>query len=832
MALDKVYIFEKPDAARHFVKALGWNNPQKNKHYIQQGTIAVTWAYGHLISQAPPQFYCPELKSWDLNLLPIIPKEWNMIVSERPEDEYKKNQLFAIRDLLKKSTSVVIATDADREGETIGWEIIEFFNYSGKKYRMMYSELTPKVLIHANNNLYDAAKYWNLYQSGLGRMRADWILGMNLTMGYTSRNQGKLPPKTVINSGRVISPIIYLITEREKERTNFIPEDYFNFKATFNKNKDYTSDIIFDKEILDGNLLKNKEVADKIYKELQEEKNAKVKSHETKKENTGHPSGFALSDLQKIASKKFNYSPKETLEIAQALYEKHQLISYPRTDCSFLGDSQFSAVPSIIEAVYSNIGSYSPDYGNVKNDINTKQKTKIWNTSKVSAHHAIIPTEQYKSKNELNQNEINIYDIICRRYIAQFLPLHQYDQTLIITETNTYKYHFRNSGKVILVNGWKDIEVGEAEEKEDSLPLLSVNDEVKVVNINKVIKKTEPPKLYTYETLISDMLNIDKFIKNEKLRKIIKGRGIGTEATRAEHIQGVFDKGFAKLEKKNIRATDKAMQVVEIMPDENKLPEVSAYWEEELDLIEKGESTLEKFLEKQEKIITRLMNKIKNGECDLKENIKGEGKTYSCDKCGSLVSRFKSKKGNIFWRCQNRECSTLYEDNRGKKGDIIEMNNQPEGHFPCPTCGKNMLRRKNRTSGEFFWVCEDDTCKTFCKDNNGTLGDKVEPKKKQTSEHDCDKCKTGKMIARNGKNGVFWSCNNYPKCENAMPDKDGKPDYEAKKNSKPTSEHKCPNCDKGYLVKRNGQKGAFWGCNNYPKCKTIKEDDNGKPKEG
>lgn len=831
MSIDKLYIFEKPDAGRHFIKALGWSGHTKGKGYEQNGTIAVTWAIGHLIQQAPPQFYQPDLKSWDLNLLPIIPKEWVMEISERDEDKYKKDQLFVIRDLLKKSSSVVIATDADREGEVIGWEILEFFKYSGKKYRMIYGELTPKVLLNANNNLKDAENYYNLYLSGLGRMRADWLLGMNLTMGYTAANQHKIPPKTAINAGRVISPIVYLLTEREKERKNFIPEDYFNIKGTFKKSseKDYIADLIIPEEFLTDGKLKSKENFDLIMDKLNKEKDATVISNETNKKYENHPSGFALSDLQKLASKKFNYSPKEVLDIAQSLYEKHQLISYPRTDCSFVGEEQQKDAKQIISAIYSNIDNTIEDYILVRNEINPKQKSNMWNTSKVGAHHAIIPTEQFKSVKSLNQDEINIYDLICRRYIAQFLPVYEYNHTVILTQTNLHKLDFKNTGRVILVNGWKSIEKGSEEQKEDTLPLLNQGDIVNIINISKIAKKTEPPKLYTFDTLISDMVNIDKFIKNEKLKKILKGSGIGTEATRAEHIDNVFKKGYAKLEKKNICATDKAMQVVEIMPDENKLPEVSAYWEEELDLIEKGQQTLEKFLEKQEKIIHILINKIKNGDCTLNENIKGEGKVYNCEKCNSLVTKFKSKSGNTFWRCQNKECNALYEDSRGKKGNLIVMNKQPEGDFPCPTCSKQMMRRKNKEKETFFWVCSDNECKTFCSDNDGKLGVKLVKKEKQTSEHKCNSCKDGAMIKRTGRNGDFWSCNNYPKCNNTLKDDNGKPDFNYKPKEKEKSEHKCPNCKDGYLILKNGSKGAFWGCNNYPKCKTIKNDKDGKP---
>tara|TARA_B100000700_G_scaffold267699_1_gene307852 strand:- start:130995 stop:133505 length:2511 start_codon:yes stop_codon:yes gene_type:complete len=834
MAINKLYIFEKPDAAKHFVKALGWRSPNRTKHYIQEGSIAVTWCLGHLLQQAPPHFYDEKFKgNWDYNLLPILPKhnEWKMIYNEK--DQGRTAQLFAIRDLLKKSESVVIATDNDREGETIGWEVIEFFNYKGKLYRMLYGELTKSVLTKANDNLQDGEKFRSRYEAGLGRMRADWLMGLNLTRGYTSVNNGKLPMGDVFNTGRVISPIVYLLVLREKERQNFKPEDYFSFKGIFEKDKnEYEGEIVFDESILEDKKLKNKEKAKQIYQNLIEEKTATITQNETINKNDHQPLGYSLTELQKEASTKFNFSPQQTLDIAQSLYEKYKLISYPRSDCSFVGEVQQKDAKFIIPCIYSNIEGNSgyDKYNNVKNKIDIKQKTKIWNSKKVGAHHAIIPTGEEKNVSGLSQQEKDLYDIICRRYIMQFLPLHNYDSTEILTQTDKHKFIFKTSGKIILENGWKDIELKKSDNKQtkQELPMVKKGDPVNIKNIEKVDKKTKPPEQYTYSTLLSDMNNIDKFIQNEKLKKIIKSKGIGTEATRAPHIQGLLDKNYAVEKKKKLIPTDKAFAFDSLAANEIKQPEVSAYWEEELELVEKGERTLESFLDKQEKIITRLVNKIKEGKNTLSQNVKGKGKDYPCDECGSLTSRFKAKKsGKIYWRCLSKDCNSLYEDNRGKRGDKIEIVKQPEGDFPCPVCSSQMKRTKSKKTKQYIWFCTDKNCKTFCKDDNGKLGEKIE---KATSDHKCPNCDKGRLVKRKGKNGDFWGCNNYPDCKTSVPDNNGKPDYNAPKKEKQTSNYSCPNCEKGKLVKRKGKNGDFWGCNNYPECKTSVPDNNGKPK--
>lgn len=830
MSIEKLYIFEKPDAGKHFAKALKLNNAQRGKGFIQQGGICITWCFGHLLQQAPPEHYREDIKKgWSLEKLPIIPKEWEMTY-----EKSKKEQLFTIRDLLKKSQSCVIATDDDREGETIGWEVVEFFKYSGKKYRMIYSELTPKALVKSNDNLKDAEDYRSRYEAGLGRMRADWIMGFNLTMAYTAYNQKRLPPRNVINAGRVISPLVFLLTEKDNEIKNFKPENHWTFKADFNhENGDYSGNFIIPDELVEDKILKNEPKAKEIEKELNQEKEATIESHEEKNEKQHQPLGFSLSQLQKVASQKMNLSPKQTLDTAQSLYETHQLISYPRTDCQYVNEGQFNDRNDVINAVYNNIGNGDKQFLNVKQNIDKNIKSKIWNDKKISAHHAIVPTSEHKDIVKLSQTERDLYEIICKRYIAQFLPIHEYISTTIITKTKQFQHRFKTDGKVIKINGWKDIEK-ENDSKNTELPKTNKNDLVAVKDVKKESKKTNPPKHYTYETLLSDMNNIDKYIKNEKLKKIIKGKGIGTEATRADHIDGLFKKGFAKKEKKSIIATDKAHTVIEILPDENKQPEVSAYWEEELESIANKKSTLDKFLQKQESIINRIINKVRNGECEIKQNIKGKGKTYTCDKCESLVDKFKSKKGNVLWRCLNRECGALYADDRGKRGNIIEMVKQPEGDHPCPTCQSKMLRRKKKDEERYFWVCSDQNCKTFCKDDNGQLGEKIERKAKQTSEFDCPKCKDGKMVQKNGANGKFWGCNNFPECKTTLQDKDDRPDYEnTQKKEKQKTDHKCPNCEEGYLTKRKkkGTEDIFWGCNNFPKCKTIKNDVNGKPEE-
>jgi DNA topoisomerase-3 len=455
------------------------------------------------------------------------------------------------------------------------------------------------------------------------------------------------------------------------------------------------------------------------------------------------------------------------------LYEVYKITSYPRTDSCFLPWNLHKDAQSTIRTLNKNFGS--DQYNAFLSKTDVKKKSPIWNDKKVTAHHAIIPVDNNFDVAKLTKDEFNIYDLICRKYAMQFLDDYKYSSSKI--KTKVANEIFETSGNVPLDQGWKIANKGGEKDKEKLLPLMNKGDSVKAEKITAKSKKTTPPPYYTEATILKDMANVQKFITNPNLKKIIKEGGIGTNATRAAHMKNMYAKKFLVKEGKKLRATDKAFAIDDIAPKELKLPETTAYWEEELKLIVAGTLTLDQFMAKQDKILKRMIDKVKNGECQLKKPVSGgAGKTYTCDKCSSLIARIKSKKGTYFWACQNQKtCNSLYQDSRGKKGDLIIRVEQPKGDFPCPKCNKQMLRRQNKTNKEFFWVCSDDKCKTFCKDDDGKLGKAAEKKAKATSEHKCPKCNEGRLVKRGGKNGDFWGCNNFPKCKTAVQDDNGKP---------------------------------------------------------
>lgn len=786
--LDRVYICEKPDQGKNLAKALGWAGGNKGS-YIENGKTIIIWGFGHLLSQAKPETYKEEIKTkgWDLSVLPVIPEKWIMEAPnpKNVSDKFKKNeesklkQLERIGNFIGKTNDVVIATDFDREGESIAWEILEYYNYKGGVKRMKFTSLHKAALLKSHSNMLEGSERYNSYLASLARMRADWLMGMNVTMALTAANSKFIMRGDVLSAGRVQSPLVYLVVKRELEIKNFKSLKFFDIHAEFKTSKDetYTGKLKIKTELLDkDNYLSDETIAKKLKSELVGQK-ATIDDYVVKSESTESPIGYTLDDLQNDGVNKYGYSIQQVLELAQSLYEKHKITSYPRTDCGYLEVSSFHETKGVIETVKHNMKSRVFD--DLTSKTNHNYKSNIWNDKKVqeSSHHAIIPNSNKYDLNKLNEDEKRIYDLICRRYLMQFLGKYEYDSTKI--KTKIKDEIFETSGNTPKNKGWKIALLNTKSDSKDELPVLKKGEEVESENITLKEGKTKPPSYYTEGTLLADMVNVQKFIENPKLKKIIKKGGIGTNATRASHLENMVNKKYTYRDGKKVRPTDKAMAINDILPNELRQPETTAYWEEALDSIENGKMTLDKFMSQQHNILKRVIEKIKNGDCDLKSPVSGgKGKIYTCEKCKSICSRIISKKTKKpFWVCSDKEkCNSLYEDNRGKLGKLIEIIKQPEGDHRCPTCNQKIMRRQNKENKSFFWVCSDKSCNTFCQDKNGILGDKVEKKAKQTSNFTCPTCNSGKLVLRNSYKGNFWGCNAFPKCKTLVNDKDGKPE--------------------------------------------------------
>ena len=819
MKITELFVCEKPDQGKNLAKALDWNGGHKG-NYIINGSKAITWGIGHLLSQAPPEVYQPKIKEgWKLNILPIVPDTWIMqppVNSGKSAGLYK--QLGEVGKLIKEAQHIVIATDYDREGETIAWEMMDYYGYKGTTSRMIFGALDKKTLVEAYKNKVDGSKTYGMYLAGLCRMRADWLMGMNITMALTASNNKFLFKRDVLSAGRVQSPIIHLVVGREKEIKNFKPIDHYDFTGTFitKNNEHYDGKIKLNKSLCNENgLLTNKETADSIIKTVKG-KQAVIFDCKTDSKETVAPLGYDLDELQKEGINRFGYTSQQVLDIAQKLYETYKIASYPRTDSRHMPVSQLKDAASIMNAISNNM--QNEEFSNIISLANPKLKTAIWNDKKVVAHHAIIPINNNYNINQLNKDEKNIYDLVCRRYIMQFLGNYKYESTKIKTKVN--EYIFESSGNVPKVQGWKIASKGGDSEKENLLPQLKKDDEVTSRNVKLNSKKTKPPAHYTEATILSDMANVQKYIVNPKLKKIIKKGGIGTPATRSSHMENLFNKNYLKRDGKKIRPTDKAMAIDNILPDELKLPETTAYWEEALNLIVEGKLTLEKFMSQQNSILNKIVDKIKKQECQLTEPVSGtKGKIYTCDKCKSLTQQVKSEKTKkLFWVCGNDDCNTFYKDSRGKRGEIIirvEQPAQPNGDFPCLKCNKHQMILRKSSAGNLFWVCTDNKCGTFANDNNGKP---VLEKKEQ-----CHKCLQKTLVRRKKKEKeeYFWVCSDK-KCGTFANDENGKPVADL------TSD--CPSCKKNSMVQRKKKSDGskFWVCN-IKQCGTFANDVNGKP---
>lgn len=773
----KVFLCEKPAQAKDYANALGISS--RKDGYIEGNGIIVTWAIGHLIQNYEPKDYDEKYKLWDINHLPIIPDIWKDKISDSKKKQYNTvNRIFSG---LTSNDFVYIATDAAREGELIAVELLEKTKCKAQRKRVWNQSLTAEAIKKDINNAKDASTTYPLYLAGLARQRADWLIGMNMTIGVTAVNRGLIDG--IFSIGRVQTPTLTLIVNRDLDIENFKPKTYFELNAKiFHKNGEFLTKWIPPKNIIqDEKYIYDIDILNNIKNKV-ENKDGIISdySHELKK--TSPPVGFNLSSLTKTASAKYSFTAKQVLDICQSLYETHKAVTYPRTDSEYLPTDQIKEAKSVITALV-NTHSGNDKLVSILNKCNTSQKSKIWNDSKVSDHHAIIPTNIKIELNKLSDMEKKIYDLIVNRYIIQFLPDYEYYSSRI--EVEIEKEIFVANGNVPFKLGWKELEK-DIDEKTSELPVVSKGDLINCKSLNIETKQTKPPSRYTDGTIIDDMKKIGKFIKDPKMKKLInENQGLGTEATRSELLETLIKRNFVKREKKYLISTEKGRSLIEIAPDLLKNPETSAYWEQELDKISKNEQTFEKFMNQQKVVLNRLIDDLKNGKCTLS---KGVGFTYFCNKCNAGLKRIKSKKNQkFFWiHSQKQEnCNSLYTDNRGKPGDIIDLTPVDQG-----------------------------TEKFFCNECNSDL------------------------IKRKGQYGFFWSCGNYKKCSSKpLPDNDGKPGKRVEKIIEKIIEktdYKCPSCDVGYLTKkpysRNGKNFVFWGCNNWPKCDFSLFDDNGKPK--
>lgn len=577
----------------------------------------------------------------------------------------------------KDVSEIIIATDAGREGELVARWIIEKANVRKPIKRLWISSVTDKAIKDGFNNLKDGRAYENLYESAKGRAEADWIVGINATRALTCKYNSQL------SCGRVQTPTLAIIAQREEEIKNFVPKEYYGLAAN-------TKDLKLTWQDKNNNTRSfDKEHVDKIYNSLKN-KDAEVidvNKHLKKSYSNGL---YDLTELQRDANKIFGFSAKETLSIMQRLYENHKILTYPRTDSRYISEDIVPTLKERLKAI--NIGPYSKFASQVIAKPIVANKSFVDN-SKVTDHHAIIPTEQRVILSELSDKERKIYDLVVKRFLACLYPPFEYEQTTI--KVNISEENFIAKGKRIIKMGYREIYTLNDDESEDDdvgeqvLPLIKKGDTLKVLSILITNGKTKPPAPFNEGTLLSAMENPTKYMenKNKELAKILgETGGIGTVATRADIIEKLFNTFLIENRGKDIFTTGKGRQLLDLVPEELKSPDLTAEWEKKLGQIAHGKLNRKIFINEMKEYSEEIIKGIKLSE----EKFRHDNITRTkCPECGKFMLEVKTKKGKMYV-CQDREC--------GYRKPISQITNAR-----CPNCKKH-LELRGEGEGQIF-VC-------------------------------------------------------------------------------------------------------------------------------
>jgi len=670
-----VVLAEKPSVARDIARVL--NCHKKGNGFLEGDKYIVTWALGHLVTLADPEAYDVKYKSWKLEDLPMLPNELKLVVIKQTG-----KQFHSVKSQLQRSDvgEIIIATDAGREGELVARWIIAKAKINKPIKRLWISSVTDKAIKDGFNHLKPGQAYENLYASAVARSEADWYIGLNATRALTTRFNAQL------NCGRVQTPTVAIIAAREDEIKNFIPQTYYGIEAQTTDHLKLTwqdtkgNSRSFDKAKIDATL-------NKLGK-----RNALVSEVEKKQKKSFSPGLYDLTELQRDANKIFGYSAKETLNIMQKLYEQHKVLTYPRTDSRYLSSDIVSTLPERLRAC--GVG----EYRKFTNKILTKpiKASKAFvDDSKVSDHHAIIPTEGYVNFSAFTDKERKIYDLVVKRFLAVLYPAFEYEQLTLRAKIGDESFIAR--GKTILSAGWKEVYENHFEDddaaddlKEQILPRIEKGDTLNVRLIAQTSGQTKPPARFNEATLLSAMENPAKYMetKNKQLAETLKSTGgLGTVATRADIIDKLFNSFLIEKRGKDIHLTSKGRQLLDLVPEELKSPELTAEWEQKLDQIAHGKLKKAVFISEMKKYTKEIVAEIKASDKKFKhDNIS----TKNCPDCGKPMLEVNGKKGKMLV-CQDREC--------GHRKNVSRVTNAR-----CPQCHKK-LELRGEGEGQIF-VCK------------------------------------------------------------------------------------------------------------------------------
>ncbi|HFU7088472.1 MULTISPECIES: DNA topoisomerase III [Bacillus] len=706
-----VVIAEKPSVARDIARVLKCD--KKGNGYLEGSKYIVTWALGHLVTLADPESYDVKYKKWNLEDLPMLPERLKLTVIKQTGKQFNavKSQL-----LRKDVNEIIVATDAGREGELVARWIIDKVRINKPIKRLWISSVTDKAIKDGFANLKPGKAYDNLYASAVARSEADWYIGLNATRALTTRFNAQL------NCGRVQTPTVAMIANREDEIKNFKAQTYYGIEAQT------TNQLKLTWQDANGNSRSfNKEKIDGIVKVL-DKHNATVVEIDKKQKKSFSPGLYDLTELQRDANKKFGYSAKETLNIMQKLYEQHKVLTYPRTDSRYISSDIVGTLPERLKAC--GVGEYRSLAHKVLQKPIKANKSFV-DDSKVSDHHAIIPTEGYVNFSAFTDKERKIYDLVVKRFLAVLFPAFEYEQLTLRTKVGNETFIAR--GKTILHAGWKEVYENRFEDddvtddvKEQLLPRIEKGDTLTVKLIMQTSGQTKAPARFNEATLLSAMENPTKYMdtQNKQLADTLKSTGgLGTVATRADIIDKLFNSFLIEKRGKDIHITSKGRQLLDLVPEELKSPTLTGEWEQKLEAIAKGKLKKEVFISEMKNYTKEIVSEIKSSDKKYKhDNIS----TKSCPDCGKPMLEVNGKKGKMLV-CQDREC--------GHRKNVSRTTNAR-----CPQC-KKKLELRGEGAGQIF------ACKCGYREKLSTF----QERRKKESGNKADKRDVQKYMKQQNK---------------------------------------------------------------------------------
>lgn len=662
--MKSLIIAEKPSVGRDIANTLNIN--EKRNGYFENNQYIVTWALGHLVTNATPEQYDKNYKEWRLNDLPIIPNKMKTVVISKTRKQFSTVQSLINN---KNVKDIIIATDAGREGELVARLILDKSHNKKPIKRLWISSVTQKAIRDGFSKLQDGRKFNNLYYAALARSEADWIVGINATRALTTKYDAQL------SLGRVQTPTIQLVQMRQNEIKQFEPKTYYTMSIdagglTFQCTKPQSHE---DKSVFES-------IEDKI-KDCTAQIETINKSHKK-----AYPQQlYSLTDLQQDAYKRFHLGPKETLNTLQTLYERHKLVTYPRTDSNYLTDDMVDTLKDRLQAI---MATSLKDLAKRQMSQSFSAKQKFVNNSKVSDHHAIIPTEVRPDMSQLSQRESKIYMMIAQRYLENLMSPHEYEAVSIELNINGYAFTFKD--KVTTKLGFKEI-FEDKDKVNDQMEQLQKGAKLNISKVQINQHETTPPPYFNEGTLLKAMESPQKFfnLTDKKHNQTLKETGgIGTVATRADIIDKLFNMNAIESRDGKIKITAKGKQILELAPQKLTSPLLTAEWEEKLTLIEQGKYDASKFITEMKSFTNDVVSEIKESDQNYKhDNLT----TTECPTCGKFMIKVKTKNGQMLV-CQDPQCKT-------------KKNVQRKTNARCPNCHKKMTLFGRGKDAVYRCVC-------------------------------------------------------------------------------------------------------------------------------